>query len=360
MFLLPAETAHHLSMKLFSTMMSRGMLASAMRRMCDVPDRRLRMQVAGLDFTNPLGLAAGFDKDARWHNALSTLGFSHIEVGTVTGRAQPGNPRPRLFRLRRDRAILNRMGFNNEGSESVASRLQQQASIPRQHVLGINIGKTKIVPNEEAVQDYLISLERLFDFADYFTINVSSPNTPGLRELQGRDALLELIPTLERRNRELAGQKNERRRPLFLKIAPDVSLEQLEDIAEIVKTTGLDGVIATNTTISRDGLRTRRRRTEKLGNGGVSGAPLTGRSRQTVRRLFRRLGPDIPIIGVGGIMSGADAWEMIGAGASLVQVYTGFIYGGPFFPRDVLHYLSRRLDETGETQLSAVVGRNVD
>ena len=356
LFRLPAETAHETSMAAFEKLLAVGPVASSFRKKYSVADERLKVERFGLKFSNPVGLAAGFDKNARWFSKLSCLGFSHVEVGTITGQAQAGNPKPRLFRLPPDKAIINRMGFNNEGSDAVARRLAKSSRYRDTDILGVNIGKTKVVPVEEATADYLFSFERLFTFADYFTVNVSSPNTPGLRTLQNREPLIELLGRVMELNQQLATDHEILLKPVLLKIAPDLSDEQLEDIVAIVQQTGIAGLIATNTTLSRDGLQTAAGQVEEIGNGGLSGAPLTSRSRDVVSFLYQRLGKEVPIVGVGGIMNGEDAWQMICAGASLVQMYTGFIYGGPGIVRDVNQHLSRRLDEANFSSLDQAVG----
>lgn len=323
----------------------------------EVNDPRLRCHVCGIDFSNPVGLAAGFDKNARWHDQLGCLGFSHIEVGTITGQAQPGNEQPRLFRLPTDQALLNRMGFNNAGAECVASQLAHQIRPAHAiQTLGVNIGKTKIVAAEDATSDYLKSFRLLFPHADYFTINVSSPNTPGLRKLQDRDQLLRLIPAITDLNTELATEHGTHKRPVFLKIAPDVTESQLDDFQYIVEETALNGIIATNTTISRKDLNTSPETVETIGAGGVSGSPLTTRSRKLVKQLYERVGTRVPIIGVGGIMTGHDAWQMILAGASLIQIYTGFIYGGPGTAKRINRYLLEQLEKHSLPNIAAAVG----
>jgi len=359
LFKLPAETAHETSMSAFEKLLAVGPVASSFRKKYSVVDERLSVERFGLTFSNPVGLAAGFDKNARWFSKLSCLGFSHVEVGTITGQAQSGNPKPRLFRLPPDKAIINRMGFNNEGSDAVAKRLSMSTRHNADDILGVNIGKTKVVPVEEATADYLFSFERLFSYADYFTVNVSSPNTPGLRTLQNREPLIELLGQVMELNGRLATDHEVDRKPVLLKIAPDLSDEQLEDIVAIVQETGIAGLIATNTTLSRDGLQTATQKVEEIGNGGLSGAPLTERSRDVVSFLYQRLDKKVPIIGVGGIMNGEDAWQMICAGASLVQMYTGFIYGGPSIVRDVNQHLAQRLEEHGLESIDQAVGRQL-
>jgi len=358
LFCLPAERAHYFSMGAFKTLLAPGFVSSAYRNRYQVKDDALQSEVFGLNFQNPVGLAAGFDKDARWFPQLACLGFSHVEVGTITGQAQAGNPKPRLFRLPDDKALINRMGFNNGGCDSAAKRLASTRKSDPADILGVNIGKTKVVPVEEATKDYLFSFERLFTYADYFTINVSSPNTPGLRKLQNREPLIELLTAIEKLNQQLANDHEIERKPVLLKIAPDVTDDQLVDIISILKEVKLDGVIATNTTISRENLKTSKERVEAIGNGGLSGLPLTVRSREVVAQLYSELKGEVPIIGVGGIMNGEDAWQMILAGASLVQVYSGFIYGGPAFVRNINRYILGKLQEHQLTSITEAVGQS--
>lgn len=283
-----------------------------------VNDRRLERTVFGLKFKNPVGLAAGFDKNGELVDELAALGFGFIEVGTVTPLPQPGNEKPRMFRLPEDEALINRMGFNNQGVDVVAARLRY---VKREGlIIGGNIGKNKITPNEDAVSDYIKCFDKLFDVVDYFVVNVSSPNTPGLRELQEKGPLKNILATLQSRN-----QKNGTSRPILLKIAPDLTDSQLDDIVEIVTETGIAGVIATNTTIAREGLTSNM----KNENGGLSGKPLTKRSTEVIRYLSEKSNKSFPIIGVGGIHSPEDAIDKLNAGASLIQIYTGFIYEGP-------------------------------
>ena len=344
----------------FSGVSALPVLPRLMRGHYCVKDAKLNTTVFGLDFANPIGLAAGFDKDAKWFPELANLGFGHVEVGTLTGQAQSGNPRPRLFRLPADSAIINRMGFNNEGADAAAKRLAKTARSHPADVLGINIGKTKVVPVDQATEDYLFSFERLFTYADYFTVNVSSPNTPGLRTLQNREPLIELLSALQKRNSQLASDHEIDRKAILLKIAPDLGEGQLEDIVSIVKETKLDGLIATNTTIARDGLKSPDVMVKEIGNGGLSGAPLTMRSRDVVARAFKLADGAFPIIGVGGVMNGEHAWQMLCAGASLVQLYTGFIYGGPSIVRDMNRTILRRMNELKVSSVAEVVGRDVD
>ena len=335
LFTLDSERAHHLSMGTFSAMSALGVFNPLLRGVLDVDDDRLRVKLCGLTFRNPVGLAAGFDKDGNWFSQLGNLGFSHVEIGSITGEGQPGNTKPRMFRLPADQALINRMGFNNQGAEVARQNLsgKQTDVFRRTRVLGVNIGKTKVVPLEKAPDDYRKSFELLFPFADYFTVNVSSPNTPGLRELQGRDHLMKLMEAIGRLNRTLSGEQPPK--PVFLKIAPDLNQAQICDIASIVRTAPVNGIIATNTTVSRSDLKTNESKIESIGAGGLSGKPLTEASRKVVSLLYTETEGKVPIIGVGGIFDGRDAWQMIRAGASLVQIYTGFIYGGPFNIRNI-------------------------
>lgn len=299
-----------------------------LRSSFDVNIKGLEREVFGIKFKNPVGLAAGFDKNGEYIEALSNLGFGFIEVGTVTPLPQPGNDKPRMFRLEEDGALINRMGFNNKGVDTLAERLRLLRSKDSDIVVGGNIGKNKNTPNEDAVNDYIKCFDRLFDVVDYFVVNVSSPNTPGLRALQEKEPLMNLLNTLQQRNK-----KNGISRPILLKIAPDLTNEQLDDIVEIVMQTGIAGVIATNTTIDRNGLYT----PEKVANeaGGLSGKPLTVRSTEVIKYLSDKSNKAFPIIGVGGIHSPQDAKDKLEAGASLVQLYTGFIYEGPAIVRRI-------------------------
>lgn len=297
------------------------------KNLYQLEDKRLEREVMGLKFKNPLGLAAGFDKNASMIEELAEFGFGFIEIGTVTPLPQPGNEKPRMFRLPQDNALINRMGFNNQGVDVVAARLKQ---VNRKGlIIGGNIGKNKLTPNEDAVNDYIKCFDRLFDVVDYFVVNVSSPNTPGLRELQEKEPLKHILNTLQQRN-----NKNDISRPILLKIAPDLTNSQLDDIIEIVKETKIAGVIATNTTISRDDLLSSENL--KKESGGLSGKPLTIRSTEVIRYLSEHSNKSFVIIGVGGIHSPQDAMEKIKAGASLIQIYTGFIYEGPGLVKRIL------------------------
>jgi len=325
LFAFDPEKVHHFSFSVIRLMGRLG-LGGLLGSMYKVSDKRLEREVFGLRFPNPVGLAAGFDKDARLYNELSDFGFGFIEIGTVTPRPQEGNPKKRLFRLKPDKAIINRMGFNNEGVEAAVSRLKKNTAV----LIGGNIGKNKTTPNEKAVDDYIYCFEALHPYVDYFVVNVSSPNTPNLRELQDKEPLTALLNTLKRKNDRL-----EQPRPILLKIAPDLSNEQLLDIIEIVSDTGIDGVIATNTTISRDGLQTPVDEVSAIGAGGLSGKPLSSRATEVIRFLHQKSEGAFPIIGVGGIHSPQDALDKLEAGASLVQLYTGFVYQGPALVREI-------------------------
>lgn len=317
------EKVHHFVVTRLKWFHEHFPLGQTVLRSCfDVNIKGLEREVFGVKFKNPVGLAAGFDKNGEYIEALSDLGFGFIEVGTVTPLPQPGNDKPRMFRLEEDGAIINRMGFNNKGVDILAERLRQLKAKKSDIVIGGNIGKNKNTPNEEAVEDYIKCFDRLFDVVDFFVVNVSSPNTPGLRELQEKEPLMLIMNTLQQRN-----LKEGISRPILLKIAPDLTNEQLDDIVEIVLETGIAGVIATNTTIDRSGLYSQ----EGLKNetGGLSGRPLTQRSTEVIRYISEKSGKAFPIIGVGGVHSPQDAKDKLEAGASLVQVYTGFIYEGP-------------------------------
>jgi len=300
--------------------------AALSRSVWAVNDTRLERTVFGLKFKNPVGLAAGFDKNGEVIAEMANLGFGFVELGTVTPLPQPGNPKPRMFRLPADAALINRMGFNNLGVDVLASRIaayrKSPAAAKNPVIIGGNIGKNKNTPNEDAVSDYIKCFDRLFDVVDYFVVNVSSPNTPGLRALQEKEPLMHILNTLQQRN-----LKSGVSRPILLKIAPDLTDEQLNDIVEIVQQTGIAGVIATNTTISRDGLASSPSVINET--GGLSGKPLTSRSTEVIRYLAQKSGDSFPIVGVGGIHSANDAQEKLEAGAALVQLYTGFIYEGP-------------------------------
>jgi dihydroorotate dehydrogenase len=315
------ETIHHIVFKTIKFFCAIPGVSAIIKSVYVVNDKRLERKLFGLTFPNPVGLAAGFDKDAKLYDELGYYGFGFIEIGTLTPKAQPGNEKPRMFRLPEDEALINRMGFNNGGVDVAVVRLKNRKS---NVIIGGNIGKNKITANEDAVSDYEKCFEALFDYVDYFVVNVSSPNTPNLRALQDKEPLTHLL----KRVKELNNQKKTPK-PILLKIAPDLTNEQLDDIIGIVAETKIDGVIATNTTISREGLKTDANRITEIGAGGLSGKPLTKRSTEVVKYLSDKSNKSFPIIAVGGIHTGADAIEKLNAGASLVQIYTGFIYEGP-------------------------------
>ncbi|WP_339651718.1 quinone-dependent dihydroorotate dehydrogenase [uncultured Maribacter sp.] len=322
LFLFDPERVHHIS---FSTIkfLSKIGLSGLFKSIFLIEDKRLERELFGLKFKNPVGLAAGFDKNAVLYNELSDFGFGFIEIGTLTPKPQEGNPKKRLFRLKADHAIINRMGFNNNGVFEAAEKLKKEHRV----LIGGNIGKNKVTPNNEAIKDYLICFDALFDHVDYFVVNVSSPNTPGLRELQDKEPLTALLSELQLENLKLSERNGTIRKPILLKIAPDLTNSQLFDIIEIVNTTKIDGVIATNTTISRGNLKSHVLLTEEA--GGLSGAPLKNRSTEVIRFLAEKSNKSFPIIGVGGIHSAEDALEKLEAGADLIQLWTGFVYEGP-------------------------------
>ena len=328
LFRLGPEQAHRLTLILYETALKVPLLSAWVRSSMHLEDPRLEREVFGLRFPNPVGLAAGFDKNGRHIRTMAHLGFGFIEVGTVTPKAQSGNPKPRLFRLPADGGLINRMGFNNDGLEELVRQLKKPR--PSGILIGGNIGKNKTTPNEEAVSDYERCFEALFPHVDYFVVNVSSPNTPGLRELQEKEPLQALLARLQELNRAKPAPK-----PILLKIAPDLTDAQLDDILEIVRATALAGIIATNTTISRDNLRTPAERVAAIGAGGLSGEPLRQRATEVVRYLHQHSGGQIPIIGVGGICDADAALEKMQAGASLVQVYSSLVFEGPLLVRRI-------------------------
>jgi dihydroorotate dehydrogenase len=321
-FLFDAENVHYKAMSLLGIILKLPLAPFVFKKSFVIENPKLEKELFGLTFKNPVGLAAGFDKNATFFNNLFYCGFGFIEIGTLTPVGQPGNDKPRLFRLKKDSAIINRMGFNNDGVEIAVEQLKK-----RKHkglIIGGNIGKNKLTPNESAVEDYLKAFNSLFDYVDYFVVNVSSPNTPNLRDLQEKEPLTNLLLKLQERNNSLPNRK-----PILLKIAPDLSDSQLDDIIDIVAITKIDGVIATNTTIDRSNLCTPTKELEQVGAGGLSGIPLKNRSTEVIRYLSLKSNKAFPIIGVGGIHSEADALEKLEAGADLLQLYTGFIYEGP-------------------------------
>ena len=322
LFKFDPEEVHHFTFSLIRFLSRIPGFSAISKSLYEIEDSRLETEVFGLRFKNPVGLAAGFDKDAKLYEELSNFGFGFIEIGTLTPVGQDGNPKKRLFRLKEDAAIINRMGFNNGGVKEAVERLKKNKGV----LIGGNIGKNKLTPNEDATSDYEICFEALFDYVDYFVVNVSSPNTPNLRELQEKEPLKQLLNTLQNKNLAKPKQK-----PILLKIAPDLTDEQLLDIIEIVNETKIAGVIATNTTLSREGLRSE----SKSEMGGLSGKPLASRSTEVIRFLSEKSNKSFPIIGVGGIHSAQDAIEKLEAGASLVQLYTGFIYEGPKLIKEI-------------------------
>ena len=329
LFQIDPEKVHYWTFSMLRKLFKLPFVAGIVKKKFLVEDPLLEREVFGLKFKNPVGLAAGFDKDAKLYRELSAFGFGFIEIGTLTPKPQPGNEKKRLFRLKADKAIINRMGFNNGGVAEAVERLKKNKNV----LIGGNIGKNKVTPNDRAVEDYIICFDALFEHVDYFVVNVSSPNTPNLRELQDKEPLTNLLNTLQKRNAKKPVSK-----PILLKIAPDLTDSQLLDIIDIVKETGIAGVIATNTTISREGLTSK----DKEEAGGMSGKPLKERATEVIRFLSEKSNKAFPIIGVGGIMSPEDALEKLDAGASLVQVYTGFIYEGPKLIRDINKEILRR------------------
>lgn len=338
-----AEVVHHTTVRLLGALQRVPGLLWLLGNVLRPRDPILRSHVMGLDVPAPLGLAAGFDKDAKVHRALAAFGFGFVEVGTVTGEPQPGNPRPRMFRLPKDRALVNRMGFNNDGSAVARERL---LATPAAGVLGINIGKTKVVPAEEAAQDYVTSTTRLAPLADYLVVNVSSPNTPGLRDLQAVSSLRPLLTAVI--DAAPAGL------PVLVKIAPDLADEDVDAVADLAVELGLAGIIATNTTIARDGLATRGALVEEA--GGLSGAPLKGRAEAVLARLHRRVGGRMVLISVGGVETAEDVWDRLAAGAELVQAYTGMVYGGPLWASQVNRDLAGRLRAEGYASITDLIG----
>ena len=342
LFRLPPETAHELALHSLSLIPPR-----LIARHFDNPIGRF-----GLSFPNPVGLAAGFDKNGIALQPLAALGFGFIEAGTVTHHPQPGNPRPRLFRLSEDQALINRAGFNNDGAAAFARRVEHRRP---DCVLGVSIGKSKITPLEKATEDYLASFELVYKVADYIAVNVSSPNTPQLRELQQSEQLTSLLSALQTRRQELQ-ERYRKQVPLLVKLSPDLDRGDLEMIVDVIERLQIDGIIATNTTVSRDNLRTDARRVQACGEGGLSGKPLSNRATSIIARLYELTRGRIPLIGVGGIFNAEDAWEKISAGASLVQLYTGFIYEGPNIAQQINEGLAKILAREGFATLDAAVG----
>ncbi|MFC4767489.1 quinone-dependent dihydroorotate dehydrogenase [Effusibacillus consociatus] len=350
LFTLDAEAAHERTMSALKLADNVAGAKAFLRLMYRLEDSRLHSTVMGIHFPNPVGLAAGFDKNAEAYPALAALGFGFIEVGTLTPVGQPGNEKPRLFRSVEDQAVINRMGFNNLGAAEAAKHLAhyQQAGIP----IGINIGKNKATPNEEAASDYEKCLDALYDFGHYFVINVSSPNTPNLRDLQETESLRKLLQAIRKKANDL--EKNgAKAKPILLKVAPDMSQQHMRDVVQAAVAEGISGIIATNTTLSREGLRNKAFAQQ---TGGLSGRPLAERSTEWIREIYRAVGGQVPIIGVGGIFTGDDAYEKIRAGASLVQVYTGMIYEGPGIVKAINKRLLELMQRDGFTNIQQVVG----
>jgi dihydroorotate dehydrogenase len=355
------EWIHHQTLSVLDWLNRQGHVQPArsiqaqLKRSCCLSDARLEQQLWGLQFPNPVGLAAGFDKDGVAAGVWANLGFGFAELGTVTFHAQAGNPRPRLFRLPADQAVLNRMGFNNQGAAAMAARLSVVNPLPftESIPIGINLGKSKVTPLGDAATDYLESFRQLQELGDYFVVNVSSPNTPGLRSLQDAEQLTFILEALHSHNQEL-------HKPILVKIAPDLEWEAISQVIEVAKRYQLAGIIATNTTIRRDQLKTQW--LPQTGNpvkdeaGGISGVPLRQRSTEVIRYIWQQTGGTMPVIGVGGIFSADDAWEKITAGASLIQVYTGLVYGGPWLVREILQGLLQRLEAQGLNHISEAVG----
>ncbi|MEX2594795.1 MAG: quinone-dependent dihydroorotate dehydrogenase [Anditalea sp.] len=333
LFLKQAEDAHRLTFSLIQSTFSVPGLKHIIKRLYHFEDKSLERKVFGLTFKNPIGLAAGFDKDAKLIDEMAMLGFGFIEIGTLTPISQGGNPIPRLFRLPGDKALVNRMGFNNGGIDKAVKRLEKRKS---NVLIGGNIGKNKVTSNEDAEKDYIICLETLHPYVDYFVVNVSSPNTPNLRDLQEKEPLKKLLLSVK-----VANDKKEKPKPILLKIAPDLTNGQLDDIIGIVQETGIDGVIATNTTIDHSTIYFEKEQAAKIGTGGISGEPLKARSTEVIRYLSEKSGKSFPIIGVGGIFSVEDAIEKLEAGAALIQIYTGMIYEGPGIIRKIKKGLAR-------------------
>lgn len=327
LFLFAPEAIHHFTFRFLKLIHYLPGVGFVLRYIYTMKSEKLKRTLFGVTFDNPVGLAAGFDKDAKLTDELASFGFGFIEIGTLTPKAQPGNDKPRLFRLPMDQALINRMGFNNGGVEEAVIRLRQRKS---KIIIGGNIGKNKVTPNEKAFEDYAICLNALQPHVDYFVVNVSSPNTPGLRELQEKEPLKQLMLHVKTLSNKSGSPK-----PVLLKIAPDLTNSQLDDVVEVLQTTNADGVIATNTTISREGLNTSQTTLTAIGNGGLSGKPLTNRSNEVITYLRTKLGKDFPIIGVGGIMTADDALDKLKAGADLVQLYTGFVYEGPGLVKEI-------------------------
>ncbi|GAB4206663.1 MAG: quinone-dependent dihydroorotate dehydrogenase [Sandaracinaceae bacterium] len=355
LFRLPAETAHHVAFAGLRAIETVPLAARALAALASHRDPRLEVDALGLRFPTPIGLAAGFDKDAVAMHALLALGFGFVEVGTLTAHAQPGNPKPRMFRLPEDRALLNRLGFNNGGSLAAVPRLaRRDRSLG---VVGVNLGKSKITPEDEAAGDYATSAERVAALADYLVVNVSSPNTPGLRNLQAVEKLEPILRAVQRASEAACEKAGRERIPaLLVKIAPDLADEDVDATAQLVRTLGLGGIVATNTTVRRDGLRTDAAYVASLGAGGISGAPVRARALEVLRRLRAVLDRSFAIVSVGGIETVDHAWERLEAGATLLQLYTGFVYGGPRTPVTLAKGIAARMAERGIARVADVAG----
>lgn len=327
LFLFSAERAHYIAADLLHFSLLIPGLKKLLHSIYKTEEKTLETNLFGLNFKNPVGLAAGFDKNASFYNDFSHLGFGFIEIGTITPKAQDGNPKPRLFRLKSDEAIINRMGFNNGGIEIAIKNLKQRKT---SIIIGGNIGKNKITPNENANDDYLQCFTALYPYVDYFVVNVSSPNTPNLRALQEKEPLTELLSLLQVENLKMPVKK-----PILLKIAPDLNTNELDDVIEVVQTCNLDGIVATNTTLDRSNLKATKEQIDAIGAGGLSGKPLTKKSTEIIRYIHQKTNGKIPIIGVGGIHTAQDAMDKLNAGASLIQLYTGFVYEGPALVKNI-------------------------
>jgi dihydroorotate dehydrogenase len=336
-FLLPAEKAHYFTVNLLKLSLKVPFSKLLFKKLFCLESPLIQRTVFGIDFPNPIGLAAGFDKNATCFNEMEYCGFGFVEIGTVTPLAQDGNDKPRLFRLKKDKAIINRMGFNNNGMVEAVENLKRK-SPGSKLIIGGNIGKNKITSNENAIDDYIVSFKALFDYVDYFVVNVSSPNTPDLRALQEKEPLKKILAALQ-----LVNESYPKKKPLLLKIAPDLSNEQLDDIVEIMLELKMDGIVATNTTIQRTGLVADDLQVEKIGAGGLSGKPLSQRSTEVIRYIHQKSKGAFPIMGVGGIHSVEDALEKLDAGATLLQIYTGFIYEGPMLNKRINKAILTRL-----------------
>jgi len=337
-FLLPAEKAHYFTVNLLKLSLKVPFSKLLFKKLFCLESPLIQRTVFGIDFPNPIGLAAGFDKNATCFNEMEYCGFGFVEIGTVTPLAQDGNDKPRLFRLKKDKAIINRMGFNNNGMAEAVENLKRK-SPGSKLIIGGNIGKNKITSNENAIDDYIVSFKALFDYVDYFVVNVSSPNTPDLRALQEKEPLKKILAALQ-----LVNESYPKEKPLLLKIAPDLSNEQLDDIVEIMLELKMDGIVATNTTIQRSGLLADDLQVEKIGAGGLSGKPLSQRSTEVIRYIHQKSKGAFPIMGVGGIDSVEDALEKLDAGATLLQIYTGFIYEGPMLNKRINKAILTRMN----------------